>query len=85
MDATPRFLRLPEVAEILNVAHSQVYHLVRTNELKAIKIGKRGQWRVERSALEEFIQSRYDDTARFIEQHPMSAGEVELDSEDVER
>ena len=77
MDATPRFLRLDDVAEMLNISVGQVYTLVRRSELKAIKIGQRGQWRVERSALEEFIQSRYDDTARFIEEHPFSASEVE--------
>lgn len=85
MDATPRFLRLGEIAEILNVSDSQVYQLVRRNELKAIKIGQRGQWRVERSALEEYIQSRYDDTARFIEEHPLTAAEADLGSDGPER
>ena len=85
MDGTPRFLRLDDVAEILNISASQVYALVRRQELKAIKIGLRGQWRVEQSALEEFIQSRYDDTARFIAEHPLSAAEIELGAEDADR
>lgn len=79
MDGTPRFLRLDDVAEILNISESQVYQMVRRQELKAIKIGLRGQWRVEQSALEEFIQNRYADTARFIAEHPLSATELEQD------
>ena len=51
-----RFLQLGEVAEVLDVSLSQVYALVRGGQLRAIKIGGRGQWRVERDALEEFIQ-----------------------------
>lgn len=84
MDGTPRFLRLDDVAQILNVSESQVYSLVRRQELKAIKIGQRGQWRVEQSALEEFIQSRYDDTARFIAAHPLTGADAELGLESSE-
>ena len=43
----PRFLQLTDVAEILNISTTQAYALVRRNELKAIKIGGRGVWRVE--------------------------------------
>ena len=50
-----RFLTLSDVAELLNVAPAQVYTLVRTGELPAIKIGARGQWRVEDRALENYI------------------------------
>jgi excisionase family DNA binding protein len=85
MSGMPRFLRLDEVAQILNVAESQVYNLVRRQELRAIKIGQRGQWRVEQSALEEFIQTRYDDTARFIAEHPLTPGEVQVDMDSSER
>ncbi|MBA3488463.1 MAG: helix-turn-helix domain-containing protein, partial [Longispora sp.] len=38
----PRFLQLTDVAELLNVSASQVYHLVRGGELRGIKIGGRG-------------------------------------------
>src|SRR4051794_41801288 len=41
----PRFLQLPDVAEILNISAAQTYALVRSGELPAIKIGGRGQWR----------------------------------------
>lgn len=57
--ATPRFLTLDDVAEILAVSWSQAYALVRRKELIAIQIGGRGQWRVEKDELERFIQQKY--------------------------
>ena len=55
----PRFLTLADVAEILATSTAQVYALVRRGELRAIKIGGRGQWRVETVELEAFIQRMY--------------------------
>ena len=69
---TPRFLTLTDVAEVLNTSSAQVYALVRRGELPAIKIGGRGQWRVEGSKLEEYIAGLYEDTARFVEAHPFT-------------
>lgn len=66
----PRFLTLTDVAEVLNTSSAQVYALVRREELKAIKIGGRGQWRVEASELEAYIQRAYADTKTFIDEHP---------------
>ena len=66
----PRFLTLTDVAEVLNTSSAQVYALVRRKELKAIKIGGRGQWRVEASELEAFIQRMYAQTDTFIDEHP---------------
>jgi excisionase family DNA binding protein len=66
----PRFLTLSDVAEVLNTSSAQVYALVRRGELPAIKIGGRGQWRVESSQLEEFIQQMYADTKTFVDEHP---------------
>lgn len=54
-----RFLRLEDVAEELNVKLPQVRALVKSGELPAIQIGGRGMWRVERVALENYIQERY--------------------------
>ena len=65
-----RFLTLSDVSEILNVAPAQVYALVRTGELPAIKIGARGQWRVEDQALENYIVKLYSSTAEFVAQNP---------------
>lgn len=66
----PRFLTLADVAEVLATSSAQVYALVRRGELPAIKIGGRGQWRVERSELENFIQRMYAQTREFVDQHP---------------
>jgi excisionase family DNA binding protein len=72
-----RFLLLSDVATELNVSDSQVYHLVRSGELAAIKIGGRGQWRVERAMLEEYIQRKYAETADWVRENPL----VERDSD----
>jgi excisionase family DNA binding protein len=72
----PRFLTLADVAETLNTSNAQVYALVRRGDLPAIKIGGRGQWRVERVQLEEFIQRMYAETRTFVDEHPF----VESDS-----
>jgi len=69
--ATERFLQLTDVAEVLNISASQTYALVRNGDLAAIKIGGRGQWRVERSQLEEFIQRAYAETRAFVDAHPL--------------
>ena len=67
----PRFLQLADVAEILNISSSQVYALVRKGDLKAIKIGGRGQWRVEASKLEDYIARLYKETGEFVDSHPL--------------
>jgi len=66
----PRFLQLADVAEVLNISAAQVYALVRSGELRAIKIGGRGQWRVEASELEGYIERMYAETAEFVTSHP---------------
>jgi excisionase family DNA binding protein len=66
-----RFLPLADVADELNVTESQVYHLVRSGDLPAIKIGGRGQWRVERAKLEEFIERKYAETAAWVADNPL--------------
>ena len=68
---TARFLTLADVAETLNISASQTYALVRSGELPAIKVGGRGQWRVEVSALEEYIERMYDQTRSFIANNPV--------------
>jgi len=74
---TPRFLQLSDVAEVLNISASQTYALVRSGELPAIKIGGRGQWRVESSALEDYISRCYSQTKQFVQTHPLG-GDGEL-------
>ena len=72
--AGPRFLQLSDVAEVLNISASQTYALVRSGELPAIKVGGRGQWRVESSALEDYIVRCYAETKAFVSAHPLGAG-----------
>jgi excisionase family DNA binding protein len=67
----PRFLQLSDVAEVLNISASQAYALVRSGELPAIKVGGRGQWRVETTALEDYIQRCYAETRAFVDAHPL--------------
>lgn len=71
-----RFLTVTDVAEVLNVSAAQAYALVRCGDLPAVKIGGRGQWRVEQTQLEGYIRRLYDDTAQFIAEHPFSRAEV---------
>jgi excisionase family DNA binding protein len=66
----PRFLTLADVAEVLNTSSAQVYALVRRGDLEAIKIGGRGQWRVEAAKLEDYIQRMYEESRRFVQDHP---------------
>jgi excisionase family DNA binding protein len=71
----PRFLQLADVAEILNISAAQTYALVRSGDLPAIKVGGRGQWRVERDQLEGYIARAYDETKEFVSQHPLNRAE----------
>lgn len=71
----PRFLLMADVAEQLNISMSQVYHMVRSGELPAIKIGGRGQWRIEACKLEEYIQQKYLETAEWVRDNPLTGKE----------
>jgi excisionase family DNA binding protein len=71
----PRFLSIPDVADVLNVSVSQVYALVRNKEIKAIRIGGRGQYRIERVELEAYIQRMYTETDAYLDAHPFAEAE----------
>jgi excisionase family DNA binding protein len=77
----PRFLQLSDVAEVLNISANQVYALVRRGDIPAVKIGGRGQWRVESAELEKYIERLYTETKQFIDAHPF--GEDADQPEDV--
>lgn len=64
----PRFVPLSDVAEMLSISASQAYALVRSGELRAIKVGGRGQWRVETTEIESYIQRSYEATETYLEQ-----------------
>lgn len=57
-----QFVDLATVAELLAIGIGKAYDLVRSGELAAIQIGGRGQWRVELSALDDFLERRYSQT-----------------------
>ena len=61
---------------MLATSEAQVYALVRAGDLPAIKIGGRGQWRVENRELEQWIQAHYRKTR--------SLDRDALDREDVD-
>lgn len=68
-----RFLTLADVAETLSISSSQTYALVRSGELRAIKVGGRGQYRVEITELDDYIARMYAATEQFIAEHPFGA------------
>ncbi len=78
----PRFLTLPDVADILSTSVAQVYAMVRRGDLPAIKIGGRGQWRVSEADLEDYVAQLRIETRKFIDDHPFEPSEAEPDVAD---
>ena len=54
------FVSIATAAEILAVSVSHVYALVRSGELPALRVGRKGPWRISSSALEHFISQQFD-------------------------
>lgn len=59
MPENPRFLKIKDVADELNISSSQTYAILRSGDLPAIQVGGRNQWRIERVKLEEYIERMY--------------------------
>lgn len=70
-----RMLTLDQVAEELAISKAQVYALVRRKDLRAGKIGGRGQWRVLAADLEAYVERTWNETADWIDKHPFAEGE----------
>jgi excisionase family DNA binding protein len=51
-----RLLHVKECALELGVHPSSIRRAIRTGELEALQLGRRGHYRVRRSALEDFLQ-----------------------------
>ena len=80
----PRFLTLDDVAKYLSVSVPQVYALARSGELPAIKIGGRGVWRVDRHALDGYLEKLMAETQEWAKKHPLNPREkVELADEET--
>jgi excisionase family DNA binding protein len=75
-DATGRFLTLTDVAEVLSLTAAEVFELVRSGELPAIRLGSIGQWRVEHAMLESFIADKYDESRRLALWHEAAFADV---------
>lgn len=69
---TSRFLTLADVAEILNLTPSASRALVSSGELPAIQVGGKRAWRIEESALEQYIQDQYAATRERIKSGNLS-------------
>lgn len=54
-----QFITLDEVQVVLSISRSQAYALVRTGDLRALRVGGRGQWRVELTELDACIGRCY--------------------------
>ena len=68
----PRFFTLEDVATYLNVSVPQVYSLVRSGKLPAVKIGGRGVWRVDREQLDAYIKRLHEETDEWTRNHPLN-------------
>ncbi|WP_166346227.1 helix-turn-helix domain-containing protein [Phytoactinopolyspora limicola] len=66
-----KLLTLADVAELLNTSSAQVYALVRSGELPAMKMGGRGQWRVHPDRLAQYIETAHQSTAEWVKQNPL--------------
>ena len=65
-------MTLEDVATYLSVSVPQVYALVRSGELPAMKIGGRGVWRVDREQLEAYIKRAHEETQKYTGEHPLN-------------
>lgn len=70
----PQFYTIEQVADALATTKAQVYALVRRAELRAIKLGGRGQWRIGREDLQTFLEHAYVQTSTWISEHPFADG-----------
>ena len=74
-DLAPRYLKLEDVAAYLSVSVPQVYALVRSGKLPAVKIGGRGVWRVDREKLDTYLENLEEETAKWAKAHPLNPRE----------
>lgn len=66
-----KFLTIDQVAEILNVNKPTIYALLRSGEMKGLRLGGRGVWRISENDLQAFLDAAYQETAERI-----AAGDV---------
>lgn len=71
-EVEPHFFTLEQTAAYLNVSIPQVYALVRSGELPAIKLGGRGVWRVNRAKLDAYVDQLEEETRAWVKAHPLN-------------
>lgn len=54
-----KFITLEDLQVVLSISRSQAYALVRTGDLRALQVGGRGQWRIELTELDAYIERCY--------------------------
>lgn len=54
-----QFITLDDVQVVLSISRSQAYALVRAGDLRALRVGGRGQWRIELTELDAYIERCY--------------------------
>lgn len=59
MNDLPLALSVPEVAKLLKIGRNTAYELVRSRQIRSVRIGR--QIRVPRSALEEYLNAPTND------------------------
>ena len=78
IEVQPRFFTLEQTATYLNVSVPQVYALVRSGGLPAIKIGRGGIWRVDRRQLDDYLERLLDETKQWARNHPLNPQDARL-------
>ncbi|MCI9889658.1 helix-turn-helix domain-containing protein [Micrococcales bacterium 31B] len=56
---TERFFTVADIAEMLKVAPATVRSLIKSGELEAFLVGKRGEFRVEASKFDAYIEAQH--------------------------
>lgn len=57
MEIEIEFMTATEAASRLCCGKKQISHLIRKGKLRGMRLGINGEWRVEKSSLEEFIRA----------------------------
>jgi len=68
MAAEHQFLTATDVAEMLKVDVRVVWGLLKSGELRGFQVGGRKMWRIEASALDDYIQRQYERAARDLDE-----------------
>lgn len=66
MPGEHQFLTATDVAETLKVDVRVVWGLLKSGELRGFQVGGRKMWRIEASALDDYIQRQYDRAAQTL-------------------